>query len=200
MKIGEIKIEALKMMFANDYDMSIDDIPKMMGNETMGSYLIRMNGSINRALDRIQNAYVIPTKSYYIEEDELVECKFYNRFDTTLIEDLDVIERVSAESGYMYNPDFEYRMEEESLILQKGWEYTIIYYPIIPPVDIKVRDDDELELPDYVARLIPYFIKSELYQEDEPSLAADARNVFEMSLDDLKYRRQGRQNRVKRVL
>ena len=57
-------------------------------------------------------------------------------------------------------------------------------------------DTDDMWLPDYIARLIPYFIKSDLYQEEEPDLAAAARNLFEASLDDIKTQRQMNQSFV----
>ena len=48
-------------------------------------------------------------------------------------------------------------------------------------------------------KLIPYFIKGDLYQEEEPDLAADARNIFEASLDDFKVQNQSKQDYVHRT-
>lgn len=43
---------------------------------------------------------------------------------------------------------------------------------------------DELALDDVLARMLPYFIKSEVQAMDEPDAAANARNMFEVLLED----------------
>lgn len=203
MRIGDIKIEALKLMFANySFDMGIEDLPNMTGDENYGSYLVNMDGSISRALDRIQNACVLPIKSRRIEESEVAEGKYFNRFDMTVIKDLYIFDRLVAESADGdYNGNAEYWLEGDNiLVIRKGWEHSILYYPTIKTVDESVDDTDDIWIPEHIARLIPYFIKGELYQEEEPSLAADARNTFEMSLDDLKRKQQSNQTRIVRVI
>ena len=77
--------------------------------------------------------------------------------------------------------------------------YRVIYYPKLKTMDDTVQDTDEMWLPDNIARLIPYFIKGDLYQEEEPNLAADARNIFEACLDDLKAQTQSKQNYIYQV-
>lgn len=42
--------------------------------------------------------------------------------------------------------------------------------------------EEETPLPAPLCRLIPYFCKSELWAEEEPSMAAQARSLFEQSL------------------
>ena len=45
-------------------------------------------------------------------------------------------------------------------------------------------DDRVLELDEELCELIPYFIKGELYEEDNPQQAAIAKNYFESTVDD----------------
>lgn len=46
------------------------------------------------------------------------------------------------------------------------------------------NDNEELPLDEELCELIPYFIKGELYEEDNPQQAAIARNYFEDTVDD----------------
>lgn len=201
MKIGEIKIEAIKLMFTNyDFDMGIEDLSNMIHDENYGSYIVNMNGAILRALDRIENACVLPLKRMEIPFDLCIVSKHYLRFNTAHIKDLFLIDRITAEykdGQYCGNVGFE--SEGEVIVLPKAnVDYSILYYPEIKDVNC-LDDDAELLIPDKLARLIPYFIKGDLYQEEEPDLAADARNIFEASLDDLKVQNQSKQNYIHQV-
>ena len=202
MKVGDIKVEAIKLMFTNyGFDFGIDELQTMLPDENYGSYIVNMNGAIARALDRIENACVMPLKRKEISICDCEETRNFIRFDTSKIEDFFILDRVTAEydSGE-YAGNVEYELEGDILILPNHKaNYTILYYPTIKTMDDSVLDTDEIWIPDKIARLIPYFIKGDLYQEEEPALAADARNIFEASLDDLKNQNQSKQNYVYRT-
>lgn len=202
MKVGDIKVAAIKLMFTNySFDFGVDHLQSLISDENYGSYIVNMNESIARAIDRIENACVMPTKRHEISSDECEQSKRFIHYDTTQIEDLYVIDRVTAEytnGDYVGNIGFE--KEGDILILPKlDATYTIIYYPTIKTVNEKVADEEEFWIPDKIARLIPYFIKGDLYQEEEPDLAADARNTFEACLDDLKKPTISKQDYVDKV-
>ena len=190
MKVGDIKIEAIKLMFTNyAYDMSIDDLQRMISDENYGSYIVNMNGSIARAIDRIENACVVPVKRRTIKANEITPGAVFDRFDTSKIPDLFQIDRLTAEyPDGDYDGNAEYEEEGEILLIRHDGavSHTLLYYPKIKTVDENVLDSDEFWIPDNIARIIPYFVKGDLYQEEEPKLAADARNIFEASLDDLR--------------
>lgn len=196
MKIGDIKIEAIKLMFTNySFDMGIDDLQKLVSDENYGSYIVNMNGSINRALDRIQNACVLAPKAHTFNTDD---GNALLKYDLKNISDLFLIDRVSSWLNKTeYCPSVSFYIEGDTLILENtGDEYTILYFPTIKSLTNEDADTDDMWLPDYIARLIPYFIKSDLYQEEEPDLAAAARNLFEASLEDIKTQRQINQTYV----
>ena len=46
------------------------------------------------------------------------------------------------------------------------------------------EDNEELPIDPELCELIPYFIKGELYEEDNPQQASIARNYFEDTVDD----------------
>lgn len=56
---------------------------------------------------------------------------------------------------------------------------------------IKIEDDtdndDEIDLPESACRLIPLYIASQLYKDDDISQATAYRNEFEVGLQDLVY-------------
>ena len=203
MKLGDIKVEAIKLMFTNyAFDMGIDDLQRMISDENYGSYIVNMNGSISRALDRIENACVVPAKRYSISEEDFEQGKFFKKFDLNKIEDFFAIDRITAEyENGCYDGNVEYELQGDTLLLHNSAaDFTILYFPKIKTVDETISDSDEIWIPENIARLIPYFIKGDLYQEEEPVLAADARNLFEASLDDLKSKAQNKQNYVQKVL
>ena len=203
MKVGDIKIEAIKLMFTNyGYDLGLDDLSRLAADENYGSYLVNMNGSIARALDRIQNACVLPLKRKTLKASDLITGKGFDRYDTSKISDLFQIDRIAAEysNGY-YDGNAGYFLEGNMLVLDHNPNvtYILLYYPTIETMNSEVLDSDELWIPDNIARLIPYFIKGDLYQEEEPELAANARNLFEASLDDIKKRTESKQNYIEHV-
>ena len=65
MKLGEIKIEALRLMFATQgEDFDPDRLPDLRGDELYGSYLIAMPGSINRCFSDLETRGVLPVRSF----------------------------------------------------------------------------------------------------------------------------------------
>ena len=52
----------------------------------------------------------------------------------------------------------------------------------MPYIDDTVADSDTCDLPNEILRLIPYWIKGELYEEEDANLAMAAMNVFEARL------------------
>jgi hypothetical protein len=56
MTIGEIKKEALKLMFTNqDNEIDSNYITVLLEDDNYGDYLVNMNGSINRAIVRLKS-------------------------------------------------------------------------------------------------------------------------------------------------
>lgn len=189
MKLGEIKIEALKQMFTNyGFDINIENLTSLLIDENYASYLVAMNGSIARAIDRIENAMVVKRKVFDIPSSFLNEInRSYQRFDLSQIHDYFMIDRVicTFDNGFINeNAEFTLAGDLITLPVLKGVTFSIVYFPKVKNIDADTSDTDELELEDKFARIIPYFIKGELYQEEEPGLAADATNRFEALLMD----------------
>lgn len=83
--------------------------------------------------------------------------------------------------------------------LESGmWRVPYIAYP--KRIDEKTEDTEEIELPEYLCGLIPYYVASELYLEDDSGLCVGWRNKFEAELREyaLNYERTPK-NRYKIV-
>lgn len=135
MKLGEIKLEALKLMFVNDGEiLNMENLDEYLyGNEVYRGYLVNMVGSINRSLNRFKMKNIKP-----------LDDKEYVKFTDDTPNDTEI--------------DF---------------------------------------IPEELQEIIPYFIKGELYQEDEPNMASSSMNYFESLLDDYLDNRPPTQEKVK---
>lgn len=166
MTINDIKIEALKLMFTN-YNEDISDINECMQDDNYSAYIPAMNGAINRAIGRLWAKRVIT--------------KVFTLLPTTH----------SDTANYSDLCDVLYPVTDTERLLIK--ERLKSLYPDLEGVDLEKKVSEEvnneivkrrLYIPADVQALIPYYIKAEVYEEDEPSLAMQARNFFEQAIED----------------
>lgn len=191
MILGLIKFEALKLMSAdyeNNYD--ITKMEEYLANDNYGKYLRAMNGSINRCFDRLRSKAKQPKKSMELTYDPDTDIDYYLEFDLTeeAYADVDKIWRVvwRGDDGRVIR-NFQYELEGRTLILEnmkQDGKYKIIYLEKLPFIT-DLKDDEDLTIADELARLLPFWIKAELYEEDEPDLANQARSMFESYLANL---------------
>lgn len=202
MKLGTVKTEALKLMFIN-YAKEIDaeDIPDLMADDNYSSYLVNMDGAIRRGIDRIVNAGKLPTKSVVLENGEQVGSMHY-RFDLTKIPDFSSVVRVTGEEWGEYKANFPFQSESYGVVLVRTNDsqavFRMIYRPKAPDIT-GLENIDELPIPNELANILPYFIKADLYEEDEPQLSSSARNQFEQYLAAIDTKDKSIQTHVKAV-
>ncbi len=193
MNLGEIKIETLKLMFLNmNQDIIIEKLKTYSMDETYKSYLINMPGAINRCFSNIEEKRVLPSKTKQLNIANGTASGSFLRFDLgLLIGDFYDIERIVRETDDGdYNGNFEYQREGNTIVLEKceagdGITYTVIYKPRLTRVTSSTSDTDELGIPDNIASNIPYFLKGELYRDDEPNEASEARNWYEAAMEEI---------------
>ena len=194
MRIGDIKAEALRIMFVNNDDMiKVDSLSDLAGLENYRTYLLNMNGSINRCFSAIERKRVLPLKEFVLSQSNALASGYFSRFDLSdLIPDFYDLERVVYECDEAYIGDLDYRREGNTLILNRvnsDGVYRALYYPRIKRLTDLSGYLEELDVPDEIACLIPYFIKGDLYRDDEPNEASEARNWFEQGIDELVQQR-----------
>jgi hypothetical protein len=203
-KLGDIKIEALKLMFA-DYknDYTISNLSTLVINDNYGKYLRAMNGSINRCFDRLRSLKKQPKKSLTLNKGDMSEDNYlYFDLDASTFASVDFIVRITYrdEDGYPTDSKVTYEIEGRTLILQnRPGTFRLIYWEKLPYITT-LGDDQILLIEDELARAIPYFIKGELLEEDEPDLASKARALFEGTVSNLYQEEEINQTKVVDVL
>ena len=191
MTLGEIKIEALKLMYTNGaHDIAPDVLDDLEKNEDYSDYLINMTGSLNRCFADLENKRVLPQKKYQLpQKDE--ECGFLKYEFDDIDKNFFDVDRVVYSNAYgEYEPKADYHTEGRTLVLRginfEDEMYTVLYRPRLKRVEPWTEDDTELDIPDNIAAFIPYFIKGDLYVADEPSEAEAAKLIYEAAMASLK--------------
>jgi hypothetical protein len=178
---GELMSNCLKLLNENDGE----EIKASMVS-SLDEYKERttvMIPSINRALNRLAVMKKLPGKTATIKYDANQKSKTIE-VSGELIKDLLYVSNVVLfDKDYgMMETNVGYFLDEETFILPPlnfdEW-YKIFYYP--QSIQLKDTDADTMELPysDYILNCIPYFVKADLYEEDNPNVALLSRNLFE---------------------
>lgn len=183
MKLGEIKIEALRLMFAGNlgYKLTADNLTNLITDDNYNVYLYGMIGAINRCLADIEAKKVLPVKVAKVTANEMNG----NTLDLTKIPDYSSLCAVTHRDG-VYEEMFVKRGNQLSLpkIQSNDDYYEVYYYPRLERITDNTDNTAELVgVPDEIARLIPYYIKGEVYREDDPNEAGEARNWYEYGLE-----------------
>lgn len=204
MKIGDIKLEALGLMYPGE-------IPAYSTADTMDSgyanilsdyseILARMTGSLARCLDVIAERRVLPVKRAELYLTNAARNGRAYRFEKPV--DCYDVDRVIMQAENAYDGDYPYRMEGESLVLHDPdmeASFSLLYHPTVTPHSVWENDAELVGVPDELARLIPYFIKGELFREEEPGEAAEAMAWFEQRLASIAQKRTEKQGKVASV-
>ena len=150
MKLGEIKLEALRLMFMNyNDDLKLENFDNYLLNENYASYLVNMNGSINRCFSSIEEKCVLPSKSHKFLNTEGTQSGAFIRFDLdNILNDYSTFDRVIYENNNGdYNGEYDYKLEGNTLVLDKiddGESYTLLYKPSISRIS-NDNSNDEIE-------------------------------------------------------
>ena len=199
MKLGEIKLMALKLMFADtDITYDISDMEEYYNNSNTRDKLIRMNDSINRALNLFYQRVGLhrAKKEVQLDAEEGSTGYFLNSISDlpAQIDNLQNVLKVRISSPYkatLYNANFEFDGEEivftdlHRYITSSEKENTTIeiFYETKPEYVTSNNEDttfdfDSINVPNDIQLQIPLFIKGEAYEEDEPQMALFAKNEF----------------------
>lgn len=209
MKIGAIKLEALGLMYPSEIPAysTADTMDDAYANilSDYSEILARMTGSIARCLDVIVERRVLPVKrlELYLSDAETIG-KMY-KFDLPASLDFyDVydVDRVIMQSENAYNGYYPYRMEGKTLVLlspDEAASFSLLYHPTVTPPSVWANEDELTGVPDELARLIPYFIKGEMFREEEPGEAAEAMSWFEQRISEISNKSTGNQSKVATV-
>ena len=103
-----------------------------------------------------------------------------------------VYKSVDAPVRYKGNSILLLRHNEGSYIINYTPKFKRLSYDDEDTDVITLADSDETPIPDYILDIVPYFVKGDLYEEDEPQMAVLATNKFHQYLEELvnPYQRQ----------
>ena len=203
MKLGEIKLEALKLMFTNvDIDLYLENIEYYKQDEAYREYLVNMPGAINRCFANIEERRVLPCKrcTYVGKGDDRGTLRL---FMSNFVEDFFDVHRIIYENDRgEYIPDVDFRCEGDVLVLSaigEGERYVVLYHPALSRVTADLAEDEELPIPDSIAAHIPYYVKGDLFRADEPNEASEARNWYEAAMDAIRAKTESKVTSVKSI-
>lgn len=188
MTLGEIKIEALRLMFANaneDIDASLMEIYR--SDDNYRDYLGGMPGAINRCFAEIEKRGILPSKSCQLTGGTRDGC--FTRFSPkSLVPDFGEVDRLVYTCGAIYDPSHPYRMEGDVIVTESvsaGETYILLYKPRITRITSSTDEQTVIDVPENIAAAIPYYIKGDLFRDDEPNEAGEARNWFEAAIENI---------------
>ena len=202
MKLWEIKAQALKLMFA-DSDIQFSENEFTDGvvyqNSNTRDKLTRMNDSVRRAIDLYYTYVGVRSKSqiFALTAGEYIDLSTTTDFGSPDRVDLKIYstDEDDEKNNLVYernHVNFIYNEIEEKIEFEEDFSNSIyadyilefrVYYKIKKlnidlAVDEITFDLDTIYIPSEVQRNIPFYIKSELFEEDEPQLAVNAKNSF----------------------
>lgn len=197
---GELIVACIKLMFDNDVEQldatTISDITEYH-SRTMNIVEV-----INRGFDEVAKARKLPRKTTTINVGDGDIGEYYTRF--TLPNDFFYVSNIAYESELNYDNNVEIKLEGENILvlptINEG-KYIITYFPKCTS-QLSYNDPDTKEIvgiPDEDLRVIPYFVKAELFEDDDPSRATLSRNVFHQYLAEIPKTPILKQTRVKSV-
>ena len=196
MKLGDIKAEALKLMFVSyGEDITAEGLNDLGGIESFRAYLVNMNGSINRCFADIERRRILPVKSIQLksEDGDLINGRM--QFDLSSTQDFFDIDRLIFDGAESYDGDHSYIREGDRIIIcdfDENANYRILYYPTIRRIDEGFSNTEDVPIPNAIAVNIPYFVKGDLYREDEPNEASEARNWYEEAMESIENNKGNR--------
>jgi hypothetical protein len=101
-----------------------------------------------------------------------------------------------------YVGDYEYRREGDVIVLDhigEGESYKVVYKPKLKRITAYTDDMEELDIPENIASHIPYFVKGDLYRDDEPNEASEARNWYEAAMEAILESKVSKVNKVQSI-
>lgn len=200
MTLGELKVACIKLMFDND---SIDVDPSNISNNA--EYTMRTVNiveSINRALFRVANVGKLPKKTFTLDNTIQKDEKYIRRYnlDTIKIDGFDndclYVEGIVYQNVYKYTPNVDIIIEGNNTLVLPAIDegkYIITYSPNHRSIPIYEDDETKLDIPDYILNIVPFYVKGDLFEDDDAEVAIMATNKFERYLSELNIGSENRQ-------
>ena len=208
MKLGELKVACIKLM--NDNDTAELDPDTISTQTDYDSRLKNIIEPINRAIDEAAKAYQLPKKTVVLTTTAGTIGDYFTRYDldtivvTGFTNDVLRVEKVAYEYEDEYDAGVPIRKEGHNVLILPKLEYgtyIVTYSPTYSSRFTYDSLDTEVitDIPDDILGIIPYFVKGELFEEDNAQTALLATNKFHSYLANRTIERNERATSVKNV-
>lgn len=208
---GELIVASIKLMFDNDTEHL--DTDTISDNTNYISRTANIVESYNRAMNEIAKAGKLPKKTLTLDHKIGTKGENYTRYNLDTLNILgfskDVMQIVNvnyegkANDYPIYYTNVGFQLEgNNTLILPNITEgnYIVTYRPkFTDRMTYSDTDNTILNYPSEILDIVPYFIKGELYEEDDPEKAVLSLNKFQKYLAELPSEPNMRQTKVTTV-
>ena len=172
----EVKLVTLQKLFSADTtEIIIDD--------TTMPYLSAMPGAANACLNYIASTVRHITKSITIEPTTSGAKQYHLK---ELASDFYSLDTVYFGDNLLKTYDYRFIGTDTLLTDSNGEKITVIYKAYPEKITADTADDYELPLYPEVCELLPCFMASQLYKDDDMSTATVYWNEFSALLEDIK--------------
>ncbi len=203
---GELIVSCLKLIENAQTEL---DSTTISSDPNYLDYTRSIVESINRGLNEVAKMRKLPKKVVIIDYTLGDIYEYYTRYDLDSIvvdgfkNDVLGIINIVYENGPVFDFNVAPRMEGNNvLVLPRivAGKYIITYNPrFIDRLSYEDEDTKEINIPNEILDIIPYFVKAELFEEEEADKAVLARNIFHQYLMELPIQESGRQTKVKTI-
>ncbi len=181
---GELISACIKLMFDNNEQI---DTSIVSDDETYQDRTNNIIESINRAIIRLNQLNKLPFGFKSIDSSKNGENVITIALDDDYIELINIYKYKL--NSFDLNPVTNVLYLPFNTVCLPNLNENYVYYLYYKkaPLKLSYSDSDEMEipLPDYITSIIPYFVKGDLYEEDNANMALLARNMFESYANDL---------------
>lgn len=183
MKWKDIKLTTLQKMFSNDSS-------EIEINDTTEPYIAAMPYAANACLNIIATTVRHISKSYEITQDGTdIGYKRYNL--RNMLADYYSLQpdQIYFQNSDTYGKATNYVTENTDVIVLNGetaGTWTIYYDAYPQEITVETSDDYELPLVPEAVNLLPLYMASQLYKDDDVSVATAYLNEFSAMLEDIR--------------
>lgn len=202
---GELIAACIKLMFDND--TNILDPENISDDPEYASRTANIIESINRAFNEVAKAEQLPRKRLVIDTDTEYEEQddYYTRYNLdNLVGDVYRVNNINYQDNYgRYYANVGIRLEGENILVLRtltAGKYIVTYSPMLTErLTYDMPDNYEIQtIAEDILDIVPYFVKGDLYEEDNADTALMAINRFHIYLAN-RPRVTNTQSKVKTV-
>ncbi len=189
---GEIQLISVKKMFLNTVGVGLEDLPMMRIDKKYAIYMNAMPETANEGIKIMITRGKPYIKSIVLDETMIDETRTnndeycidlskkienYGELCNVIVNNRDYNDYIIRYNRYLYLPKH----------MLNGKVVEVSYKSIPEQIDVETLDTDVIDLPYDMLNILPLYIASELYKDDDISIATIYRNEFEAELENMRH-------------